>query len=244
MDYSTPGLPVHHQVLELAQTHIHWVGDAIQPSHPLPSPSPPAFDLSQHQGLFQWVSSLHQVAKVLQLQFQHQSSSEYPGLISFRIVWFDLLLAVQGTLKSLLQHNSSKVSILWCSAIFVVQLSYLYMTTWKTIALTIQTFVGKVMSLIFNTLSRFVISFLSRSKHLLISWLQSPSTVILEPKKIKSVTDFIFPHLLGFPDSSVGKESACNAGDPGGSIPGQEDVLEKGWATHSSILGLPWWLSW
>ena len=113
-------------------------------------------------------------------------SNEYSGLISFRIDWFDLL-AVQGTLTSLLQHHSSKASILQHSAFFMVQLSYPYMTAGKTIALTIWTFVGKVMSLLFNTLCRFVITFLPRSKHLLISWQQSPSAVILEPKNIKSV---------------------------------------------------------
>ena len=109
------------------------------------------------------------------------------SMISFRIDWFDLL-AVQGTHKSLLQHHSSKASILWRSAFIMVQLSHLYMTTDKTVALTIRTFVGKVMSLLCNMLSRFVIPFLPRSKGLLISWLQSPSTVILEPRKIKSVT--------------------------------------------------------
>ena len=114
-------------------------------------------------------------------------SKEIPQLISFRMDWLDLL-AVQGTLKSLLQHNSSKASILRCSAFCMVQLSHPYTTTGKTIALTRQTFVGKVMSLLFNMLSRLVIAFLPRSKHLLISWLQSPSAVILEPKKIKSVT--------------------------------------------------------
>ena len=112
---------------------------------------------------------------------------KYSGLISFRIDWFDLL-AVQGTLKSLQQHHSSKSSILWHSAFFMVQLSYPYMTTGKTIALTIWTFVGKVISLLFNWLSRLIIAFLPRSKCLLISWLQSPSAVILEPPKIKSVT--------------------------------------------------------
>ena len=112
------------------------------------------------------------------------------GLISFRMDWLDLL-AVQGTLKSLLQHHSSKASILQCSAFFTVQLSHPYMTTGKTIALTRQTFVGKVMSLIFNMLSRLVITFLPRNKRLLISWLQPPSAVILEPKKIKSVTVLI-----------------------------------------------------
>ena len=114
-------------------------------------------------------------------------SNEYSGLISFRIDWLDLL-AVQGTLKSLLQHHSSKASILLCSALFIVQLSHPYMTAGKTIALTRQTFVGKVMSLLFNMLSRLVIAFLLRNKHLLISWLQLPSAVILEPQKIKSVT--------------------------------------------------------
>ena len=115
------------------------------------------------------------------------SPSNDSGLISSRMDWLDLL-AVQGTLKSVLQHNSSKASILWCSAFFIVQLAHPYMTTEKTIALTRWTFVGKVMSLFFNMLSRLVITFLPRSNHLLISWLQSPFTVILEPKKIKSVT--------------------------------------------------------
>ena len=114
-------------------------------------------------------------------------SNEYPGLVSFRMDWLDLL-PVQGTRKSLLQHHSSKASILWRSAFFTVQLSHPYMTTGKTIALTRQTFVGKVISLLFNMLSRLVITFLPKSKRLLISWLQSPSAVILEPRKIKSAT--------------------------------------------------------
>ena len=118
--------------------------------------------------LFKWVSSSHQVAKVLEFQLQHQSSNEYSGLISFRMDWLDLL-AVQGTLKNLLQHRSSKVSILWCSAFFVVQLSHPYMTTGKTMDVTRWTFDGKVMSLLFNTLSRLVITFLPRSKHILSS---------------------------------------------------------------------------
>ena len=147
MDCSMTCFPVNHQLLELTQTHVHRVSDAIQQSHPLSSPSPPAFNLSQHQGLFQWV------------------------------------------LKSLLQCPSSKAWILWCSSFFIVQLSHPYMmTTRKNIALTRWTFVGKVMSLIFNMMSRLVIAFLPRSKCLLISWLQSPSAVILESKKIKSVT--------------------------------------------------------
>ena len=130
---------------------------------------------------------MYQVAKVLELQLQHQSSNEYSGLISFRIDWFDLLV-VQGTLKSLLQHHSSKASILWHSAFFMVQLSHPYMTTGKIIAVTIQTFVGKVMSLLFNMLSKLVITFLPRSKRLLISQLQSPSTAILETKEMNSAT--------------------------------------------------------
>ena len=163
MDCSMPGFPVHHQLPEPAQTYVHQVGDAIQPSHLLLSP--PAFNLSRYHSVFQWVSSSHQVAKVLELQLQHQSSNEYSRLISFRIDWLDLL-AVQGTLENLLQHHSAKASILRRSAFFIVQFSYPYMTTGKTIALTRRTFVGKVMSLLFNMLSRLVITFLPRSKHL------------------------------------------------------------------------------
>ena len=126
-------------------------------------------------------------AKHWSFSFSISRSKEHPGLISFRMDWLDLL-AVQGTLKSPLQHHSSKASNLWGSAFLTVQLSHLYMTTGKTIALTRRTFVGKVMSLLFNMLSRLVITFLPRSKCFLISWLQSPSAVILEPKKIKSLT--------------------------------------------------------
>ena len=125
--------------------------------------------------------------KYWSFSFSISASSEYSGLISFRIDWLDLL-AVQGTLKSLLQHHSSKASVLWHSAFYIVQVSHPYMPTGKTIALTRWTFFGKVMSLLFNMLSRFVIVFLPRRKHLLILWLQSPSLVILEPRKIKSVT--------------------------------------------------------
>ena len=125
--------------------------------------------------------------KYWSFSFNISPSSKYPGLISFRMDWLDLL-AVQGTLKSFIQHHSSKASILQHSAFFIVQLSHSYMTTGKTIALTRWTFVGKIKSLLFNMLSRLVITFLPRSKHLLISWLQSPSTVILEPRKIKSAT--------------------------------------------------------
>ena len=162
---ATRQAPVLHHLPELVQTQV---SDAIQPSHPLSSPSPPAFNLPQHQGLFQWVGSLHQVAKVSKFQLQHQSFNEYSGLISFGMDWMDLL-AVQGTLKSLLQHHSSKASMFWCSAFFTVQLSHPYMTTGKTIALTRRAFVGKVMSLLFNMLSEFVIAFLPRSYCLLTS---------------------------------------------------------------------------
>ena len=141
MNCSTPGLPVHHQLPESNQIHVHRVGGAIQPSHPLSSLSPPALNLSQHQGLFKWVSSSHQVAKGLESQLQHQSFQWTPRTD---------LLAIQGTLKSFLQHHSLKASILWCSGFFIVLLSHPYMTTGKTIALTRRTFVGKLMSLLFN----------------------------------------------------------------------------------------------
>ena len=180
--------PCCHHLPESTQTHVHQVSDAVQPSHPLLSPSPHALKLSQHQGLFKWVSSSHQGAKALELQLQHQSLQDwYSGLISFGIYGFDLL-AVQGTVKSLLQHHSPKASIFWHSDFLIFQLSYPYMTTGKTIASTRQTFVAKVISLLFNMLSRLVIAFLPRSEPLLISWLQSPSAVILEPPKIKSAT--------------------------------------------------------
>ena len=154
-------LPCSSPIHELAQTHVYQVGDVIQPSHPLSCPSP-VLTLSQHQGLLQWVASLHQVANGLEFSFSISASDEYSGLISFRIDWFDLL-AVQGALKSLLQHHSLKPSILWCSAFFKVQLSHPYMTTGKTIAMDIQTFVSKAMSLFFNMLSWLVIAFLPRS---------------------------------------------------------------------------------
>ena len=163
MDCSTSGFPVPHHLPELAQVHVHCIGDAIQPSHPLSSPFllPSIFPSIK---VFSNESVLHiRWPKYWSFSFSISPSNEYSGLISFKIGWFDLP-AVQGTLKSLLQHHSSKASILGCSACFMVQLSHLYMTTRKTIALTIQTFVGKVTSLLFNTLSRFVIAFLSRSK--------------------------------------------------------------------------------
>ena len=183
MNCSTPGLPVHHQLPEFTQTLVYRVGNAIQPSHSLSSPSPPAPNPSQHQSLFQWVNASHEVAKVLELQYQSFQwifRTDY----SFKIDWFDLL-AVQGTLKSLLQHHSSEASILWCSAFFTVQSSYPYMTTEKTIALTRWTFDGKWCLWFFNILCRLVIAFLPRSKRLLILQLQSPSVVIIEPKRKK-----------------------------------------------------------
>ena len=161
MNCSTPGVPVCHQLLEFTQTQVHQVSDAIQPSHPLSSPSPPAPNPSQHHSLFQWVNSSHEVAKYWSFSFSIIPSKEHPGPISFRMDWLDLL-AVQGTLKSLLQNHSSKASILQWLAFFTVQLSHPYMTTGKTIALTRRTFVGKVMSLLLNMLSRLVIAFLPR----------------------------------------------------------------------------------
>ena len=182
MNCSTPGLPVHHQLLEFTQTHIHRVSDAIQPSHLchplfLLPPIPPSIRVFSDESTLcmRW-------PKNWSFSFSIIPSKEIPGLISFRMDWLHLLI-VQGTLKSLLQHHSSKASILQCSAFFTVQLSHPYMATGKTIALTRQTFVGKVMSLLFNMLSRLVITFLPRSKRLLISRLQSPSAVILQPPK-------------------------------------------------------------
>ena len=151
MDCSTPGFPVHHQLQELAQTHVHRVCDATESFHPLSHPlSPPAVSLAQYQGLFQWVSLPIRWPKYWSFSFSISPSYAFSGLISFRIDWFDLL-AVQWTLKSLLQHHSSKASILQHSTYFMVQLSHPYITTGKTIALTRWTFVGKVMSLLSNT---------------------------------------------------------------------------------------------
>ena len=149
MDSSTPGLPVHHQLLEFTQTHVHCVSDAIQPSHPLLSPSllPSVFPSIR---VFSNESALHiRWPKYWSFSCNISPSSEHPGLIFLRMDWLDLL-AIQRTLKSLLQHHSSKASILQCSCFFIVQLSHPYTTTGKTIALTRWTFVGKVMSLLFN----------------------------------------------------------------------------------------------
>ena len=184
MNHSTPGFPVHHKLLEFTQTmpiesmmpSSHLI--LCRPLLLLP-PIPPSIRVFSNESTLRmrW-------PKYWSFNFSVSPFNEYPGLICFRMDWSDLL-AVQGTLKSLLQHHSSKASILRCSAFFTVQLSHPYMTTGKTIALTTRTFVGKVMSLLFNMLSSLVITFLPRSKHLLISWLQSPSAVILEPQKIK-----------------------------------------------------------
>ena len=169
MNCSTPGLPVHHQLLELTQTHVHRL--VMPSSHlilclplfflaPIPGPIPQSIRVFSNE------STLHmRWPKYWSFSFSTIPSKEIPGLVSFRMDWLDLL-AVQGTLKSLLQHHSSKASILWCSALFTVQLSHSYMTTGKTIALTRRTFVGKVMCLLFNMLSRLVITFLPRSTDL------------------------------------------------------------------------------
>ena len=182
MDCSTPGLPVHHQLLKFTQTHVHWVGDEIQTSHPLLAPSPPFFPSIR---VFSNKSALHiRWPKYSSFSSNISLSNEYSGLISFRMDSLDLL-GVQGTLESLLQNHSSKVSIVLHWAFFIV---HSHIHAWlleKTIALTRRTFVGKVMSLLFNMLSRLVITFLPRSKHLLPSWLQSPSAVILEPPPSK-----------------------------------------------------------
>ena len=158
MNRSTPGFPVHHQLLEFTQTHVHRVSDAIQPSHPLSPPSPPAPNPSHNQGLSNESTLRIRWPMYWSFSFSISPSNEHPGLISFRMDWLELL-AVQGTLKRLLQHHSSKASILQRPVFFIVQLSHLYMTTGKTICLTRWTFVGKVMSLIFNMLSRLVIVF-------------------------------------------------------------------------------------
>ena len=191
MDCNMPGFPVHHQLLELAQTHVHWVGDAIQPSHALSSSSllPSIFPSIR---VFSSESVLRiRWPKYWSFNLSISTSNEYSGLISFRTDWLDFLV-VQGTVKSLLQYHSSKESYRQSSAFFMVQLSHPYTTRGKTIALTRQSFVGKVMSLIFNMLSGLVIDFLPKRKCLLITRLQSPSAVVLEPKKSLS----LFPHLL------------------------------------------------
>ena len=184
---STPDLPVHHQLPEFTQTHVH---ESVLPSSHLSlcrpflllPPIPPSIRVFSNESALRirW-------PKYWSCSFSLSLSNEFSGLISFRMDWLDLL-AVQGTLKSLLQHHGSKASILRRSAFFTVQFSHPYMTTGKATALTRQTFIGKVMSLLLNMLSRLAITFLPRSKCLLISWLQSPSALTLEPRKIKSDT--------------------------------------------------------
>ena len=186
MDCSMLGFPVHHQLPELAQT---MSTESVMSSKHFILCRPLIFLLSIFASIrvFSNESVLHmKCPKYWSFSFSISLSNKYSGQMFFRMDWFDLL-AVQGTLESLLQYHSSKASILQCSAFFIVQLSHPYMTTGKTIALTRWTFVGKVISLLLNMLSRLVTVFLPRSKCLLISWLQSPSAVILEPKKIKSV---------------------------------------------------------
>ena len=194
-------LPVHQQLTEFTQSHVHWVSDApnhLILCHPFSShlqffPASGSFQMSQ------FFASGGQSIGVSASASVH--SNEYSGLISFRRHWLDLP-AVQGTLKSLLQHHSSKASILWCSDFFMVQLSHPYMTTGKTIPWTSWNFVGKVMSLLSNMLSRLIIAFLPRSKCLLISWLQSPSAVILEPPKIVCPCFHCFPIYLSWNDGT------------------------------------------
>ena len=195
MDHSMPGLPVHHQLLsplKLMSIELVIQSHHLILCHPLlllPSIFPSI-------RLFSKESALHiRWPKYWSFSFSISLSNGYSGQISFRMDWLDLL-AVQGTLRSLLQHHSSKASILRRSAFFMVQLSHPYMTTGKTIAFTRWTFVGEVMSLFFNMLSRLVITFLPRSKCLLISWLQSPSAVILKPQIIKSDLFLLFPICL------------------------------------------------
>ena len=196
MNRSMPGLPVHHKFPEFTQTHAHRVSDAIQQSLPLLSLSPPAPIPPSIRVFSNELTLCMRWPKYWSFSFSINPSNEHPGLISFKMDWLDFF-AVQGTLKSLLQHHSSKASILLCSAFFIVQLSHPFMTTGKTIDLTRWNFVGKVMSLLLNMLSRLVITFLPRSKHLLISWLQSPSAVILETKKNKvSHSYYCFPIYL------------------------------------------------
>ena len=199
MNRSTPRLCVHHKLLEFTQTQVHRVSDAIRPSHPLASLSPPAPIPPSIRGFSNESALRMRWSKYWSFNFSISPSKEHPGLISFRMDWLDLL-AVQGTLKSLFQHHSSKPSIFQCSAFFTVQISHPYMTTGKTITLTRQNLVGKVMSLLLNMLSRLAVTFLPRSKHLLISWVQSPSAVILEPQKNK--VWHCFPIYLAWSDGT------------------------------------------
>ena len=186
MDCSMPGFPDHHQLLELAQTHAHGINDAIQPSHPLLSHSPPAFNLFQHQGLFQWVSSSHQVAKVLKVSFNISPFNEYSGW--FPLGWTGLISLLSKGLSRVFSNTTVQNHQFFSTQPSLWSSSHIHTWLQEAIALTSWTCVGKVISLLFNKLSRFVIDFIPRNKCLLISWLQFPSSVILEPKKIKSVT--------------------------------------------------------
>ena len=196
MDYSMPGFPVLHHLPGLLKLMSI---ESVMPSNHLillllPSIFPSIRAISNESALcIRW-------PKYQGFNFGIIPSSEYSGLTSFRTDWFDLL-AVQWTLKSILQHQNTKASIILYSAFFMVKLSHMYMTTRKTTALTIWTFVGRVMSLLFNMLTWFVLAFLQRSKCLLISWLQSPSTMVLEPKKIKCFTDSFSPFYLPWSDA-------------------------------------------
>ena len=210
MNYSMPSFPAPPYLWEFAQIHIYWVGvtksqtrlsnwtelnwteSVVVSNHLILCRHTSHAFVPSSIRVFSNEFALHiKWLKYWNFSFSISPSKEYAELISFRIEWL-YLLAVQGTLKSLLQDHNSKASILWCSAFFMAQFSHPYMTTGKTVALTIQTFVSKLMSLLFNILSRLVIAFLPRSKHLFISWLQSPFTVILEPRKRKSVTTSTF----------------------------------------------------
>ena len=184
-----PGLPVHHQLPKFTQTHVHWVSDATQPSHPLSSPSPPAFNFP-NISVFSNESALciRWPKHHWSFSFNISPSNEHPSRTDLLYVGLVGSPCSPRDSQDLLQHHSSKASILRHSAFFIVQLLHPYMTTGKTIALTRWTFVGKVTSLLFNKLSRLVIAFLPRSKRLLISWLHLPSAVILKAEKIKSVT--------------------------------------------------------
>ena len=194
MNSSMPGLPVHHQLLKLTQTNVHQAGDAIHHlilCHPHFPPS-----MFPSISVFASESMIHITwPKYWSFSFNISPSNENSGLISFRMDWLDLI-PVQGTLKCLLKHDISKTSVLWHSAFFIIQLSNPYMTTRKSIALTRRSFVDKVPCLLFNMLSRlFSQFFIPRRNHFLISWLQPPSAVILESKKINSLFP-LFPHLF------------------------------------------------
>ena len=185
MDCCKPGHPVPHHLLEFAQVHIHFISDSIQPSHPLPSSS---FSLFQHQVLFQWIGCSHQVAKVLELQQQPFQWVFRPDFLQDRLLWSPC-----GPRDSQESSPAPQLESINCLVLCILYSPGLStVTTGKTAALTIWTFVGKMTSLLFNTLSRFVIAFLPRNNCLLISWFQSPSSVILEPKKRKSVTASTF----------------------------------------------------